>query len=78
MAGDLFERLAEVEVPPVPDNFDRDVHQRVNRVLLVVHFAELATKGMAFAAVHFLVATWGLLIFTFSGRFGPDRHDRSH
>ena len=31
MAGDLFERLAEVEVPPMPDNLDRDIHQRVNR-----------------------------------------------
>ena len=76
MAGDLFERLADVEVPPMPDNFDHDVHQRVNKALLVVHLAELATKGMAFAAGHFLAATWGLLIFTLSGRFGPDRRDQ--
>jgi len=76
MAGDLFERLADAEVPPMPDNFDREVHQRLNKALLVVHFAELATKGMAFAAAHFLAATWGLLIFTLSGRFGPDRRDQ--
>jgi hypothetical protein len=76
MAGDLFERLADVEVPPMPDNFDRDIHQRVNTALLVLHIAELATKGIAFAAVHFLTATWGLMIFTLSGRFGPDRRDQ--
>jgi hypothetical protein len=76
MAGDLFERLADEEVPPMPDNFDRDVHQRLNRALLVIHFAELVTKAFAFAAIHFLAATWGLLIFTLSGRFGPDRRDQ--
>ena len=69
MAQDLFEQLADIEVPPLPENFDHGVHQRVNRILLAAHLVELAVKACTWTCVHFAVALGELVIFTLSGRF---------
>lgn len=70
---DLFEQLADREVPPVPENLDREVHRRVNKVLLGLHVAEFVFKVSTFALAHFGRAVLELLIFTFTGRFGRSR-----
>ena len=77
MSDDLFESLAELAVPPVPDNFDREVHQRVNRLLVLEYLVELATKGLWFATVHFARAAWSLVVFTVSGKLGDPRTRRN-
>lgn len=71
MATDLFERLAELEVPPPPEaeQFDRQLHQRVNRSLVAAQFTDLVVGGLPFAALHFARALVGLLAFTITGRY---------
>jgi hypothetical protein len=71
MATDLFDRLAELEVPPPPeaDEFDRQLHQRVNRSLVAGQLTDLVVGGLPWALVHFLRALVGLATFTCTGRY---------
>ncbi|MBX3414065.1 MAG: hypothetical protein KF708_15365 [Pirellulales bacterium] len=76
MTNDMFERLADVEVPPLPEQFDEEVHTRVNRVLLVTHVAEFFLAGAPFALARFARALVGLIVFTVTGKADVDRPDR--
>jgi hypothetical protein len=71
MATDLFDRLAELEVPPAPDTdrFDRQLHERVNRSLVVGQLTDLVVAGLPWALVHFLRALVGFAAFTITGRY---------
>ena len=53
MASDLFEKLADLPVPPVPAAFDRGLHERINNRLVVGQFLDLAMRGLGFVLVHF-------------------------
>ena len=44
MATDLFEKLADLPVPPVPEKFDRGVHDRINTRLLAGQFLDLGMR----------------------------------
>jgi hypothetical protein len=74
MAQVLLESLAEREVPPVPADLNRRVHERLNRALLVSHFVDLTLGGLPFLAVHFFRAVGHLLVVSLTGKF--DRTDR--
>ena len=67
MSTDLWEQLAEAEVPAPPGEFDAQVHERLNKTLLAVHFADLLLKGIFFAVGHFALAVLHLLAFTLTG-----------
>jgi hypothetical protein len=69
MAKGLLESLAEREVPPVPADLNRRVHERLNRALLASHLFDLTLRGVPYLAVHFCRAIAHLLSFTFTGRF---------
>jgi hypothetical protein len=71
MAIDLFERLADLEVPPAPasEEFDRQLHERVNRSLVTAQLVDLGAKGLPFALLHFLRAFVGFLSLTLTGRY---------
>ena len=69
MEIDLFEQLAQQPVPPPPESLRRDVHQRLNRLLLIMHLGELLVRGTFYAAGHWLWGVLGLVVFTASGRF---------
>ena len=69
MNHDLLERLAESEVPPLPADFDRSVHQRLNQALLVGQFVELFFRTLPYALAHFALGVLGAVIFTLSGQF---------
>ncbi len=71
MAPDLFEQLAELEVPPPPAQFDAQLHERVNRSLVIGQFIDLAVKALPWAFVHFARAVVGAIVFTLSGRYEP-------
>jgi hypothetical protein len=72
---DLLEQLAEHDVPPVPSEFDARLHERVNRGLLGASVAEFVLKAIPFTALHLAGAVWGLVRFTFTGRYGHERRD---
>jgi len=70
---DLLERLTELKVPPPPDSLKRDVHQRVNRALLVQHIVELATQGAIYAGGHLLRGLVGLVVYTLTGKYPKEK-----
>lgn len=74
MTQDWFEQLSSVNVPPVPEHFDRDVRRRVNNALLAAQVIELATKGFLYACLEFARPLLELVRFTVAGSFGSDRH----
>lgn len=69
MAKGLLESLAEREVPPVPADLNRRVHERLNRALLISHLADLTLGCLPCLAVHFCRAVGHLLMMSFTGRF---------
>lgn len=69
MATDLFDQLADLDVPPPPERFDQQLHERVNRSLVVGQCIDLVFGAVPFAVVHFGRALAGLAIFTVSGRY---------
>ena len=73
MENHLLEQLGEVEVPPLPKDFDRQVHSRLNSRLLVAHLADLALRGLPTAVMHFAWAWVGLVRFSLTGRFETAR-----
>ena len=76
MAIGLLESLAEREVPPVPVDLNRRVHERLNRALLVSHLVDLTLGGLPYLAVHFCRAVGHWLVVSFTGRFESSRVDR--
>jgi hypothetical protein len=69
MASNLFERLAESEVPPPPAQFDTQLHDRVNRTLIGTQFIDLILCGLPWALLQFARAMVGLIAFTLTGRY---------
>ncbi len=69
MATDIFDQLAEWDVPPPPVQFNQQLHERVNRSLLVAHVADLFFGCIPWALGHFARAVVGMVIFTFTGRY---------
>jgi hypothetical protein len=78
MATDLFERLAELEIPPPPDTdeFDRQLHERVNRSLVAGQLTDLVVGGLPWAIAHFARALVGLVTFTVTGRYEAKTKDQ--
>ena len=71
---DFLEQLADLEVREPPPDFNRRLHQRVNRMLVVQHVIDFFLGAIASAATHFFRATLGWLQYTITGRY-PE-HDR--
>jgi hypothetical protein len=71
MATNLFERLADVPVPPAPPlkEFNTTLHERLNSNLLASHLIDFAMHGFGFAAFHFARAALGFVHLTLTGKF---------
>ncbi len=69
MATDLFDKLAEMDVPPPPPRFDQQLHERVNRSLFVGQMLDLVFGAVPWALGHFARAFVGLVIYTLTGRY---------
>ncbi len=76
MPRDFLEQMADIPVPPVPASFNRALHERLNRRLLVAHLLDLGLRGMGYAFLHFARATMGLVVLTLSGKFDTHPGDR--
>jgi hypothetical protein len=71
---DFLEQLAEIEVREPPPEFNRQLHQQVNRTLIVQQVFDLFAGAIVYSAKHFLQAAIGWLFMTVTGRFpGRDR-----
>lgn len=69
MAADLFQRLAEQPVPPVPTDLERQIHERVNYWLLAAHLAEFVLRAAPEAARHLIQALFAWGEYTLTGRW---------
>ena len=69
MDHDLLEQLADTTVPPLPADFDRSVHQRLNRTLLVGQLIEFVCLALPLALAELARATVAAAIYTLSGRY---------
>jgi hypothetical protein len=76
MASNLFERLAESEVPPPPARFDTQLHDRVNRTLIGTQLVDLILCGLPWACMQFARAVVGLIAFTLTGRYERDSKNK--
>ena len=69
----LLDRLADVEVPPLPEGLPEHVHRRVNGLLLIGHLADLAVRGLPFAVAAFAQAFGAMVTYSLSGRYAIGR-----
>jgi hypothetical protein len=71
MSVDLLDRLGEVNVPPVPTNFETQLHDRVNNGLLAAQLADFVVRAMPAAFIEFAKALSYLLAISITGREPP-------
>jgi len=74
---DPFEKLAEIDVPPVPAarTFTAGVRRKLHPRLLALHVLEFAFGATAWALVHMTAALAAAVRFTLTGTW-PDRTTR--
>lgn len=68
MQHDLFEQLAQTDVPPVPEQLEIALHERLNRRLLSLHVADVLLRALPLAVMHFAAAVGHLVRLTVTGR----------
>ena len=71
MAKDELEQLRNTEVPPLPEDFDNQIHQQLNDWLLASHLIEVGTRALPLTLGHFAQAVGAALMFSLTGRFHP-------
>ena len=76
MAPNLLDQLAELDVPPPPAAFDAELHDKVNRSLVITQFTDLAVSALPYAIAEFFRALVGLAIFTVTGRYDSKSKDQ--
>jgi hypothetical protein len=69
MATDLFDQLADLEVPPPPVEFDRNLHERLNRSLTTQQIFDLGLRALPCAGIELLRALAGFISLTITGAF---------
>jgi hypothetical protein len=74
--ADLFEQLADRDVPPPPVDFDRRLHGRLNKHLLALHVAEFALRVVPYGMAVLGRAVLGFVSVTLTGRHQADRTKR--
>jgi hypothetical protein len=74
---DPFEKLAEIDVPPVPAarTFTAGVRRKLHPRLLALHVLEFAFGATAWALVHMTAALAAAVRYTLTGTW-PDRTKR--
>ncbi|MBI3862222.1 MAG: hypothetical protein HY290_10035 [Planctomycetia bacterium] len=77
MPEGLLESLARREVPPVPADLNKRVHQRLNRALLAAHLVDLVLGVVPCLAAEFVRALGYFLKVSLTGRFESRRGDGS-
>ncbi len=76
MSDNLLEQLGSRDVPPVPEEFDEQLHARVNRTLLTRDLFDLGLRATPWAMGIFAQAVIDLLGFTLSGHLQDERPKR--
>ena len=64
MNKNLFDELAEFDIPPPPAGLGRDVHRRLNGRLLAAHLADLVLRALPYAWLHYSAALFGAAAYS--------------
>ncbi len=77
MANDssLLDQLAETEVPIPPDDFEQQLHRRLNDWLLIVHVGDMVAGAFPYAVKHFARAVAGLVSMTLTGKYPTSKNE---
>jgi hypothetical protein len=67
--ADFLEQLADLEVPPPPASFGNELHERMNRGLVIFQLIELAALVFPAAMFELARALAGLVRFSLSGKY---------
>lgn len=70
---DLFDRLADRDVPPPPQGLRRGIHVRLNRWLVVLQTAEFVCCAVPYSVGAFAKSLLGWIVLTLSGRHVVER-----
>jgi len=74
MQPDFLEQLAALEAPPPPPpQFDRQLHQRVNRRLTTQHAIDFVVRALPWAMLHMAAGVWALIVYSLTGRYPSDK-----
>jgi hypothetical protein len=75
---DLLDRLADVDVPPVPTapEFTAGVRRKLHPRLLAAHVAGFALQALPWAAVQFVGAVLAVVRFSLTGSWPRQRGAR--
>lgn len=65
----FLDQLADTEVPVPPQDFQHELHGRLNEWLLIVHAGDLIAGAFPFAARCFARAVAGLISLTLTGKY---------
>ena len=76
MANDLFDQLADKDVPPPPEQFDQQVHWRLNRTLLAMHCFEMCTQCLPWFLKHFIPAVVATVRYSLTGCYETKRKNQ--
>jgi|GEM_PF-2506430 len=76
MSDNLLEQLAGHEVPPIPEEFDEQLHGRVSRNLLIHDLVDLGLRATPWAMGIFAQSVVDLFGFTLSGRLQNEHRRR--
>ncbi|NIL97342.1 MAG: hypothetical protein GTO53_07070 [Planctomycetales bacterium] len=64
-----FDQLAATEIPPPPENLNEAVHQRLNRILVVLHLCDLFLRALPAVALMFTQPVLAFFKYSVTGRF---------
>jgi len=73
MPTDPFAQLAELEVAAPPPQLQQSVHQRLNRVLFLLHLLEFGLRAVPFGMALFANVIWAFFRFTLKGSYENGR-----
>ncbi len=74
----FLDQLADTEVPVPPQDFQHELHGRLNEWLLIVHVGDLIAGAFPFAARCFARAVAGLVALTLTGKYPAADRDDGH
>ena len=75
--NDFLEQLAELDVPPPPERFTSELHDRVNRSLVLVQLVELACAAVPYAVMELSRALGGLVRYSLCGKYEFNERKKS-
>jgi hypothetical protein len=69
MSRNVFDELSDQQVPERPPEFQRQVHETLNKRLTTAHLVEFSVRLLPYAFFYFFQSLCGAVIFSFTGQY---------